>query len=187
MNQFFSAVQPEIIVGGTEHFLYLSIIIGLFIFIISFRHQFKLHEKTIMIGILVLALLQRGLSFVYFVYIGEYTLAQALPLHICRLVCLLIIAQFFLRKDWLDQVIFFWGLFAYASFIYPVEISPLTHIMGITFVLLHSLNVLFPVVRHFTTGFTPSFKGSVIAAVSFTVYLPMVNLISGAEGIIFIW
>lgn len=173
MEQFFNGARPEITIGGKDHFLYLFIIIALFILLFCYQRQVKIHEKTVMRVVLLLALIQRGLSLTYFIYIGEYTLAESLPLHICRLVCLFIIFQFFLRKDWLDQIIFFWGLFAYASFVYPVDISPLTHVMGVTFVLLHSLNILFPLVRHFAVGFLPSFKGSVIATASFFVYLPV--------------
>ncbi|MGY3771591.1 TIGR02206 family membrane protein [Tetragenococcus solitarius] len=182
MEQFFSAARPEIAIGGKDHFLYLFIIIILFILLVSFRHQLKAHKKAVMLTTLILALLQRGLSFTYFIYIREYTLAESLPLHICRLVCLLIIFQFFLRKDWLDQLIFFWGLFAYGSFIYPIEISPLTHVMGVTFVLLHSLNLLFPLVRYFTVGFIPSFKGSIIASVAFAIYLPTVAVFNAWAG-----
>lgn len=182
MERFFSAVRPIVTMGGIHHFIYLVIIVALLLFIITFRRQLRTHEKVIMAGILVIAILQRILSFTYFAYIDAYTLAESLPLHICRLVCILIIIQFFLKKDWLDQVIFFWGLFAYASFIYPVDISPPTHVMGITFVILHSLNILFPLVRHFTAGFMPSFKGSVIAAALFAVYLPLMAIFNEWTG-----
>ncbi|AYW47466.1 TIGR02206 family membrane protein [Tetragenococcus koreensis] len=174
MDQFFNAARPEITIGGKDHFLYLFIIIALLTLLFCYQRQVKIYEKTVMWIVLLLALIQRGLSLAYFISIGEYTLAEALPLHICRLVCLFIILQFFLQKDWLDQIIFFWGLFAYASFVYPVEISPLTHVMGITFVLLHSLNILFPLVRYFTVGFVPSFRGSLLAVVLFAIYLPLV-------------
>lgn len=176
MDQFFSAVRPMITIGGLDHFIYLVIIIALTAITIIFRDSIKTHEGKVMAVILIIALLQRILSLVYYVSIGEYTLGESLPLHICRLVCILIIVQFFVRKAWLDQLIFFWGVFAYASFIYPADISPLTHILGVTFVILHSLNILFPLIRHYTVGFMPTFKGAALAAFLFVIYLPLMAM-----------
>lgn len=172
MDQFFSFGSPLVTIGDIYHFTYLVIIVVLVIATVYFRNSIKKYEKAVMIGILLITILQWVVGNAYHVYFGTYTLEESLPLHICRLVCLLIIIQFFLRKNWLDQVIFFWGLFAYGAFIYPVDISRPTHITGITFLILHSLNVLFPLIRYFTVGFLPTFKGSMIASALFAVYLP---------------
>lgn len=178
MEQFFNAVRPIITIGGFDHFIYLFIIVNLFIITIRCRNSIRKYSNRVMFGILVIALLQRILSIDYYIYIENYTLGESLPLHICRLVCILIIIQFFIRKDWLDQLIFFWGIFAYASFIYPDDISPLTHILGVTFVLLHSLNILFPLIRYYTVGFVPTFRGAGVSAAIFIIYLPTMVLLN---------
>ena len=181
MDGFFSRVPPVIDVGSTEHFIYLALIIGLLAVIVYFRDYIK-HRKGVMTAVLITAVIQRVLSNSYYIFSAGYPIDEALPLYICRLVCLFIIIQFFIRNKWLDQVIFYWGLFAYGSFIYPVDISSPVHITGITFVILHGLIIVFPLIRHYTSGFVPGLKGAVISALLFAVYMPLVSAFSNMVG-----
>lgn len=174
MTQFFHPVPPVITIGSTEHFIYLAVIIMMITLIICFRSYIKQHVKMVMMMVLVTAVFQRVLSNIYYVFIVSYPIEEALPLYICRLVCLLIILQCFIRNKWLDQLIFYWGLFAYGSFIYPVDISSPAHITGITFLILHGLIISFPLIRYYTTGFVPNIKGALLSAGMFLIYMPLV-------------
>lgn len=178
MDQFFSLRSPNVIVGDMYHFINLIIIILLVASVIYFRKNVKKYSEVVMAGVLFAVIFQWLLGNAFLIYAGYLTLEESLPLHICRLVGLLIIIQFFARKNWLDQVIFYWGLFAYGAFIYPVDISRVTHVTGVTFLMLHSLNVLFPLIRYFTSGFIPSFKGAVTASLLFALYLPVMALVN---------
>lgn len=174
MSQFFNPVPPVITIGSTEHFIYLAVIVVIITLIIRFRKLIKQHTNTVMMMVLFTAIIQRILSNIYYVFIVGYPIEEALPLYICRLVCLFIILQCFIRNKWLDQLIFYWGLFAYGSFIYPVDISSPVHITGITFLILHGLIITFPLIRYYTSGFIPNIKGALLSAGLFLIYMPLV-------------
>src|SRR5699024_11520297 len=91
---------------------------------------------------------------------------------------LFIILQFFIKKDVLDQMIFYWGIFAYASFIYPVGISSPFHMLGISFFILHTLIILYPMLRHLVTGFYPTVKGAIVSSVFFMIYITLMHLLN---------
>lgn len=182
MQSFLDPNAQTVQIGDYNHAIYLAGIAIILFLLFKFRYQIKENSGRVMLGILVFAVVQRIVSVSYYVIIGEFTVTDSLPLHICRVVCYLIIIQFFVKKEWLDQVIFYFGLFAYASFIYPVGISPAIHMLGISFFMLHSLIIVYPIFRYFTHGIIPSLKGSFQSAILFAVYLTGMQLLNNAIG-----
>lgn len=182
MNSFIDPNAPAVQVGDLNHIIYLIGIAIIMFVLFKFRHQMKDHPKRVMLGILIFAVVQRLVSAGYYLLAGEFTIIESLPLHICRLVCYLIIIQYFVRQEWLDQVIFYFGIFAYASFIYPLGISPAFHMLGISFFMLHSLNIAYPFIRYFLVGFLPTVKGAFQAAIIFSIYLMSMQLLNNAIG-----
>lgn len=182
MQSFLDPNAQTVQIGDINHVSYLIGIAIVLFLLFKFRHLIKEYPKKVMLSVVVFAVVQRIVSASYYFLVGEFTVTDSLPLHICRLVCYLIIIQFFVRKQWLDQVIFYWGIFAYASFIYPVGISPAFHMLGFSFFMLHSLIIVYPMVRYLITGFVPSLKGSFQAAIIFAVYLTCMQLLNNAIG-----
>jgi hypothetical integral membrane protein (TIGR02206 family) len=182
MQSFLDPNAPLVQIGDMNHLMYLIGISVILFTVFTFRKQIKEYPKQVMLGILIVAVVQRIISASYYFIVGEFTVTDSLPLHICRVVCYLIIIQFFVRKPWLDQVIFYWGIFAYASFVYPVGISPAIHMLGISFFMLHSLIIIYPIIRSFINGFVPSIRGALQAAVTFAVYLTCMQLLNNAIG-----
>ena len=182
MQTFVDPNATTIEFGSLEHMIYLLGFIIVIAFLIKNRSWVKEEPKKAMIVILSFAVLQRVLSVIYYVTFADYLITESLPLHICRLVCYMIIIQFFVNKDWLDQIIFYWGVFAYASFVYPVGISQPWHMLGVTFFILHTLIIVYPYVRHAIAGFVPNIKGAIIAAFGFMIYMTGAHFLNKAIG-----
>lgn len=182
MHSFLDFNAPTVQIGDSNHIIYLVGISIVMFILFKFRHQITEHPKRVMLGVLIFAVVQRIVSVSYYVLAGEFTVTDSLPLHICRVVCYLIIIQFFVKQKWLDQVIFYFGIFAYASFVYPVGISPALHMLGISFFMLHSLIIVYPFIRYFTVGFVPTMKGAFQSAIIFSVYLTGMQLLNNAIG-----
>lgn len=182
MQSFLDPNAQMVQIGDFNHVIYLLGISIILFLLFKFRNQIKENSGRVMLGILIFAVVQRIVSVSYYVIVGEFTVTDSLPLHICRLVCYLIIIQFFIKKKWLDQVIFYFGIFAYASFVYPVGISPALHMLGMSFFMLHSLIIVYPIIRYFTNGFVPSLRGAFQSAILFSVYLTGMQLLNNAIG-----
>ncbi|MBF0753214.1 TIGR02206 family membrane protein [Jeotgalicoccus nanhaiensis] len=182
MQSFLDPEAPLVQIGDLNHVIYLAGIFIILFMLFKFRYQIKENPKTAMLGILIFAIVQRIISGSYYILADEFTVTDSLPLHICRLVCYLIIIQYFAERKWLDQIIFYFGLFAYASFIYPVGISPALHMLGLSFFMLHSLIIVYPIIRYFTSGFAPSLRGAFQSAILFAVYLTGMQLLNNAIG-----
>ncbi len=182
MQSFLDPNAQTVQIGDFNHVIYLAGISIILFLLFKFRNQIKENPVRVMLGILIFAVVQRIVSVSYYVIVGEFTVTDSLPLHICRVVCYLIIIQFFVKKKWLDQIIFYFGLFAYASFVYPVGISPALHMLGMSFFMLHSLIIVYPIIRYFTNGFVPSLRGAFQSAILFAVYLTGMQLLNNAIG-----
>lgn len=180
MHWFLDSSASTVQIGDINHIIYLIGFSIVMFVLFKFRHQIKEHPKRVMLGILIFAVVQRIVSASYYVLVGEFTVTDSLPLHICRVVCYLIIIQFFVKQKWLDQVIFYFGIFAYASFVYPVGISPAMHMLGISFFMLHSLIIVYPIIRYFTVGFMPTVRGAFQSAIIFSIYLTGMQLLNNA-------
>ncbi len=170
LNYILSNEIPTINHGDTSYFIYLLSFIFLIILVIYFRHFLSRHMKKIYIIFFTLAVFQRVLINFWYVYNDFYTLDNSLPLQICRVVVWLIIIQCILRTKFLNHIIFYFGLFAAAAFVYPIGIMPFYNIAGIAFFIMHAINLLFPLVMYVTGEFKPSIKGALAAGGMFTIY-----------------
>src|SRR5699024_7644085 len=79
-------------------------------------------------------------------------------------------------------MIFYWGIFAYASFIYPVGISSPFHMLGISFFILHTLIILYPMLRHLVTGFYPSGRGAIVSSAFLMIYITLMHVLNRSIG-----
>ena len=182
MNSFVDPNAQTITLASIEQFAYILAFFLVASLLYVNRHRLKGNPKKLMLGILIIAVIQRLISGFYYYFFLDYTIVESLPLHIFRLVCYFIILQFFIKKDVLDQIIFYWGIFAYASFIYPVGISSPFHMLGISFFILHTLIILYPMLRYLVTGFYPSVRGAIVSSVFFMIYITLMHLLNKSIG-----
>lgn len=161
-----SYIEP----GDFSYFVYMVLLV--IAAYVIYRLRFKISRNTagVLLVFLFISISQRMMINAWYLINDDYSLAYSLPFQICRMVIWLIIIQFFIRKDFLNQAIFYIGLFAYAAFIYPIGIHPVWHMAGWSFFILHAANVLFPVAMHFAMDFVPSLKGVFQAYLVFVIY-----------------
>lgn len=172
---------PIDILGG-HHLLYLSILFIFSLLLFLNPQSVKQHRKTITKTILVVSLLQQMLLYGYFIIFDKFTLAESLPLHLSRITTLLIILYILLRKRVLFSLITYFSLFAWLSFLVPTDIQPITHPLGISFLINHVITVLIPF--YIIIAYQIKIKSSdkYIAFASFIVYLMTVYFINPILG-----
>lgn len=161
---------PYIEPGDFSYFFYMVLLV--IAAYIIYRLRFKISRNTgrVLLVFLFISVSQRVMINSWYLINDDYSLSYSLPFQICRVVIWLIIIQFFFRKDFLNQAIFYIGLFASAAFIYPIGIHPVWHMAGWAFFILHAANVLFPLAMHFAMGFVPTLNGVFQAYVIFSGY-----------------
>lgn len=179
MNWFWNEAVPYIEVGGVAHIIYIIMLFIIFGIIYRQRYRFAGRLKRVYIVFALLGIIHQLMITSWYIFETGYDLTNALPLHICRVVVWFIILQPFIKSVWLTDAIFFFGLFAYGSFALPIAIHPPFHFVGWTFVLLHSMNIIYPFVIHWTTGWIPTFKGALQTFGLFLIYFAVILIVNG--------
>jgi len=182
MDRVINPAEPFVEPGDVSYFAYLVLLILCFYVIYRMRSGISGNAQKVLFVFLIISIGQRILINTWYLINDDYSLAYSLPFQICRVVIWLIIIQYFVRKDFLNQAIFYMGLFAYAAFIYPVGIHPVWHMAGWAFFILHAANVLFPFAMHYAVGFVPSLKGVFQAYLIFVAYFFFVYFLNPVVG-----
>ncbi len=182
MNTFIDPNVRLIDLFGVEHFFYLSVMISAFLLIWMNRTQLHQHQRIIKIVLIVVSIFQQILLYSWFALMTNFDLSQALPLHLCRISTILgLIYLFTGKKFWMDLV-FYFGLFSYASFIYPLSIQPPYHALGMSFLLNHMLTLLLPFIAWNAFEWRPQKENLKWVSLSFLVYLVMAVLANQLYG-----
>ena len=174
MNYFWDEAVPYIQVGGAGHITYIIFLVIVFIIVFRKRRDFRGGEAGIYLVFAVLGLIHQLMITSWYIFETGYDLRDAMPLHICRVVVWFIIIQGVVRKCWMHDLIFYFGLYAYGSFALPIAIHPPHHFVGWTFVLLHTVIIIYPFVIHWMTGWEPAFKGAIRSFGVFLVYFAVI-------------
>src|SRR5699024_7027974 len=101
-----------------------------------------------------------------------------LPIHICRISTLLGIWFLITKNTKVLEIMFYFGLFVYGSFFYPSRIYPIDHVIGISFVVNHTITILLPYFGYIAYQWRPSFKGFVKAYSLFLLYFVFVYILN---------
>lgn len=178
MDRIINPDMPYIEPGDFSYFIYMVLLAIAAYVIYRLRFKFSRNTFLVLLVFLIISLFQRAMINAWYLINDDYSFAYSLPFQICRVIIWLIIIQFFVRKDILNQAIFYISLFAYAAFFYPIGIHPVWHMAGWAFFILHGTNILFPLAMHFAMGFVPTLKGACQAYVIFVVYFLFVYFLN---------
>ena len=174
MNWFWDEAVPYIQVGGAGHFTYIIFLIIVFSIVFWNREKFSGRESGVYLVFGVLGLIHQLMITSWYIFETGYDLRDAMPLHICRVVVWFIIFQGVVRQRWMHDLIFYFGLYAYGSFALPIAIHPPHHFVGWTFVLLHTVIIIYPFIIHWMTGWVPASKGAIRSFGAFLVYFAVI-------------
>ena len=158
MQHFFRHDVEPLVVGGVDHRTYLAFYLTLLVLLLAARDLVRRRQELVRGVLIVVSVLQQLAMYGQHLARGDRW-ADALPLHICRVCTLLGLVWLLTGQDWAMQAVFYLGLFAYGSLIYPYGIEPRDHVMGWSFVVNHSLTLLLPVHAAVVAGWRPSRRG----------------------------
>lgn len=170
MNTFLDPNVPYIELFGIEHLINVLIILSLFILVILNRKKLKSYSRELRTVLLILTIFQQILLYSWYALETGFDLGQALPLHLCRISTLLSIIYFITLKQSIMDIVFYFGLFAYGSFALPIAIHPLTHALGISYLINHSLTLLLPFIAWFAFDWRPKRKNLHLSIIIFLIY-----------------
>ncbi len=170
MNTFLDPSVPYIKLFGIEHLYYVLIILSLFSLVMLNRNHLSQVKNQLRVGLFILTLFQQILLYTWYAFMTGFDLAQALPLHLCRISTLLSLIYFITLNDTIMDIVFYFGLFAYGSFALPIAIHPITHALGISYIINHSLTILLPFIAWYAFGWRPKKRNLLLVSILFIFY-----------------
>jgi len=170
MISWWSEEVPFISTFDGNHIVYITIVVGLMAALFRYRKQVKVNAKKIGIIILITSILQQTLLYSWYVLEMGFDVSESLPLHISRVTSLLGIFYLFTKNKKVMDVVFFFSLFAYASFLYPQRIYPITHVIGISYLVNHAITILLPYFAYIAHDWRPNRKSLIHAYSFFLIY-----------------
>ena len=148
MEVMWSQHTPYIEPFDMQHLIYIGILVSILALMIRNRDSLRENRKLYGMVILGLSVFQQILLYTWYWMEMGFNLSESLPLHICRISTLLGIWFLISKKHKVLDVMFFFGLYAYGSFLYPSRVYPVQHAIGISFVLNHAITILLPWFGH---------------------------------------
>lgn len=180
MNLLWDADVPYIKLLGVEHYFYFACIVFLIVFVLINRYTLRKHRKIIGITILLFSITQQILLYGWYWIIMDFNLAQALPLHLCRISTLLGIAYLLTKNRTIMDFVFYYGLFTYFSFLLPFSIYPPNHIMGISYLINHAITLILPIIAWYAWGWRPKSRNIPSVVIGFITYFFIVVWVNKA-------
>ncbi|WP_163969329.1 YwaF family protein [Oceanobacillus halotolerans] len=170
MNQFWSEDVGFISPFDLQHLFYIAIVVALLLLLHTNRDNVRKNGRRIGIGILIVSLSQQIMLYSWYGLETGFDIGESLPLHISRVTSLLGIYFLLTRNEKVLDIIFYFSLFAYGSFLYPQRVYPITHIIGISFLVNHAITILLPYYGYIAYRWRPNRKGFVRAYTIFLTY-----------------
>lgn len=174
MQRFLRHDVDPLVIGGADHRTYVAFYLTVLVLLLSARDLVRRRQDLVRRVLVAVSLLQQAAMYGFHLARGDGA-ADALPLHLCRVCTLLGLVWLLTDQDWAMQQVFYLGLFAYGSLVYPWGIEPRDHLMGWSFILNHSLTLLLPVFAAVAQGWRPSLRGLAQSCVAFLGYLAVVE------------
>ncbi len=174
--------HPEwITIGGPDHVAYVAGLLLVAGLLITQRDRVRAHAGTIRRVLVVVVVVQQLTLYGFYAATG-WDNGESLPLHISRVSALLGLAYLLTGSRRVMDVLFYFGLWAWASFSYPQNIQPVTNILGWSFFVNHVVTLLMPVFACVTTGWLPTLAGLRRAAGWFLVYVAVAVAANALTG-----
>src|SRR5690606_5427996 len=125
------------------------------VLLVTRRDWVREHATTVRRVLLVVVVVQQLTLYGFYAATG-WDNAESLPLHISRVSALLGLVYLATGSRRVMDVLFYFGLWAWASFAYPQNIQPVTNILGWSFFVNHAVTLLMPVLAWVSTGWRPT-------------------------------
>ncbi len=183
LDYFVSPDAPYLKIYTLPHILYLLFCFSAVFFFIRYRKLIR--EKRVLVGKIILGIIlfqQIFLMYGWYLLFEDELLANALPLEMCRISSILTILFLVTGNTGFMDVIFYFSIFALCSLFYPKNVYHFLHVNGVSYMINHLMTVLTPIFGAIAYGWKPGWKAFRRAAITFTVYLPVVIVVDQLTG-----
>lgn len=157
MKLFWSEHAPFIELFGWQHLLYTGIMLLTLFLLVRYRTEVRRNRENIRKIILVVSIVQQVLLYSWYIFETGFDISESLPLHVSRISSLLGIYYLFTKNTKVMNVLFFFGLYAYGSFLVPSRVYAIYHIVGISFLVNHVVTILLPIFASIAYDWRPTF------------------------------
>jgi len=144
MNWLWDQEAPFIKVFRGHHFLYIAGMLVIFLLMVQNRRKIRENREKIRYWLLGTAVFQQILLYAWYAFETGFNISESLPLHISRISSILGIVYLITKKAKTMDVLFYFGLFAYGSFLYPQRVYTFYHVIGVSYFINHALTILLP-------------------------------------------
>lgn len=159
MNPFWHENAPFIKVFRGHHLVYILGMFTLFFLMVRNKRKIIKNRELVRRSLLMIAILQQMLLYSWYIFETGFALSEALPFHISRISSILgIVFLITINKNILD-ILFYFGLFAYGSLIYPQRVYTFYHVLGISYFINHALTILLPLIAMIVSEWRPTKSG----------------------------
>lgn len=156
---------------GLGHFVYMGLAVAILATMIVKRKEVRAHADSVGKGILITSILQQILLYSWYYFETGFNLSEALPFHISRVTTILGIIFLMTKNKKILNVAFYWSIYAYGSFLYPADIHPPFHALGISYFTNHVITILLPFFMTIAYGWRPKLEGIKSAYGWFLMYM----------------
>ncbi len=181
LETFFDRHPGWIAVGGPDHLVYATLLVLVATGLVAGRRFVRAHERRVrrvLVGVVVL----QQLTLYGFYATAGWDWGESLPLHLSRISALLGLVWLLTRERRVMDVLFFFGLYAWGSFSYPMLIQPVTNVLGWSFWVNHTVTLLLPAYAWITTGWRPTTRALWWAWGWFLAYLSLALVVNRLTG-----
>ncbi|GAA5162154.1 TIGR02206 family membrane protein [Ornithinimicrobium tianjinense] len=181
MESFLDPHPEWITIGGRDHLIYATGLVLLAAALLGWRERVRAHAGQVRTVLLVVVVLQQLTLYGFYAATG-WDNAESLPLHISRVSALLSLVYLATGSRRVMDVLFSFGLWAWASFAYPQNIQPVDNILGWSFFVNHAVTLLMPAFAWITTDWRPTVSGLRRALGWFAVYVAAAVVANALTG-----
>lgn len=170
VDAFLDPHPAWIAIGGIDHVLYVLGLLGVGAALVGCRDLVRRHARTVRRVVLAVLVVQQLTLYGFYALTGG-DLADALPLHISRVSALLAVAYLATGSRRVMDVLFYFGLWAWASFAYPQNVQPASTLLGWSFWVNHVVTLLMPFFAVITSTWRPTVPALLRASGWFLLYV----------------
>lgn len=161
-----------------EHWIYITSLVVLALLLFTNKEWIKTHRDKGTIVILIVSIAQQILLYGSYFVLYDFSLAESLPLHISRINSILGIIFLVSKNPKIYNVLCYFGIFAWLSFLVPSRVYGITHPLGISFFVNHVITLLVPYYGMIVYDMEIKTKDRNLVYFWFLVYLVAVMIIN---------
>jgi hypothetical integral membrane protein (TIGR02206 family) len=155
MENFLASTTERVVPYSLEHLIFLGFAVLVIVLFIINADRLKSNADAIRKGLLVVLIIQQTVLYSWYYIFEGFSISESLPLHICRITNIFILAFLIKPNKKIVPYLFFFSIFGYAAMILPAGVHPFHHIIDVSFMVNHLVMAVIPFVLVKVYGYKP--------------------------------